>query len=182
LLFNLPWCPIPGNDLVAREIGEWYGYRRVAGYASEWHVGHWAPRRALSAMMDLQIGDDMSTPSGLGSLPYHPLVQEHAPLLSSKEEASQGPFHLGPCQWTRLISGCSAGTVSHQLAIAITLTITSGKTTVAACRSMVCTYSSIPTVAITISLKCSCTFRDCHRRRRIVPLWRLCTQFQFSKQ
>jgi hypothetical protein len=73
-------------------------------------------------------------------------------------------------------------TVSHQLAFAITLTITSGKTTVAACRPMVCTYSPIRTVIITISSTSSCTFHERHRRRRIVPLWRLCTKFRVSKQ
>jgi hypothetical protein len=44
-------------------------------------------------------GDNMSMPSGLGSLPYHRLIQEHVLLLSKllEEEAFRGPFHLGPC-------------------------------------------------------------------------------------
>jgi hypothetical protein len=48
---------------------------------------------------------------------------------------------------------------------AITLAITLGKTTVAACLHMVCTYSHNRTVAITISSILSCAFHDCHCRR-----------------
>jgi hypothetical protein len=108
------------------------------------------------------------------------LIQEHVLLLS--EEALRGPFPLGPCQWTRFISGYSAAAVSHQLPIAITLAITSGNTKVAACLPLVYTCSPIRTVVITISSTCPCAFHECHRRRRIVSLWRLYRQIQVYKQ
>ena len=118
-----------------------------------------------------------STVEPIHQCPVHNhLIQEHVLLLS--KETLLGPFHLIPCQWTRLISGYSAAAsaVSHQLAIAIA--IASGKTTVAACLPMVCTCSPIRTVAIAISSISPCTFHECHRRRRIVPLWRLYRQIQ----
>ena len=125
--------------------------------------------------IDLQIGDNTSMPSGLGSPPYHHWIQEYV-LLSDEEAPS-----TSPPQWTSLISGYSAPAVSssHLLAIAITITlaITSRKTTVAACLHMVCTCFAIwtVTVAITISSTVSCSFHECHRCRRIVSFWRLCT-------
>src|SRR6267154_4156288 len=116
----------------------------------------------------------MRAPSVL--YPCHHLIQEHV-LLFSEEEALRGPFHLSPCQWTPFIS---AAAVSHRLAI--TIAITSRKTTAAAYLLMVCPCSPIGTVTITISSKCSCTFYECLRSRRIVPLWRLCRQIQVWKQ
>ena len=116
------------------------------------------------------------------SLPYHHLIQENVLIPSEElEEALKSPFCLGPCEWTHVISSYSAATVTHQLAIATTLTITSG-TTVAACPPMVCTYSLIRTVSITIPSIWSFTYHEGHRRRRIVPLWRLCTRIQTCNQ
>jgi len=51
------------------------------------------------------------------------------------------------------------------------------ESTAAACLHMVCTCSSIRTVAITISSKSSYADLDCDcSGRRAIPLWRLCTQ------
>jgi hypothetical protein len=47
---------------------------------------------------------------------------------------------------------------------------------------MVCTCAPIRTVSIAISSRWSCTFHECHRRQRIVPLWRLRTHLRVSQQ
>ena len=108
--------------------------------------------RSLAALCVIStIRGVLSAP--FGSLLYYHLIYEHV-LLS--EEA---PFQ-----------SCEA----HPLARGI-----HSESTAAACLHMVCTYSSIRTVAITISSKLSYTNRDCDcdgRGRRVTPLWRLCTQ------
>ena len=103
------------------------------------------------------------------SLPYHHLIQEHVPLLSEEEALS-----FGPCQWIRFTISWPTvtGTVSCQTASTITLAIIFANTTAATSLPMVCTYSPIWTVGITISSTSSCPFHDCHCRRRIVSLWR----------
>jgi hypothetical protein len=156
-------CPVPGHVRIGN-ISLARGSMSMVGRRLDLVDGHRARLQYFS------------------SLPYPHLIQEYV-LRLSEEEALQGSFHLSPCQWTRLISSYSAATVSHQLATATTLTIPSGKTTVAACLPMVCTCSLIRTVAITIPSRWSFTYHEGHRRRRrIVPLWRLCTKIQICKQ